>query len=119
MSELDRKGRLDSSAEFDQKGQLTSRVRPEGFWDSAEFRRLSGLDSSGSPSPLQAGKTRLTAQLGRDSPTSAESEVPLLAASVAVWRRGDDPTLHARSELWAPPTDRASKPNSPRRQRSD
>ncbi|CAN0410938.1 unnamed protein product [Lampetra fluviatilis] len=129
--------------QFDQKGQLTSRARPVGrlrsrpsgstqgraatngsarlfsFWDSAEFSRLSGLDSSGSPSPLQAGKTRLTAQLGRDSPTSAESEVPLLAASVAVWRRGDDPTLHARSELWAPPTDRASKPNSPRRQRSD
>ncbi|CAN0403176.1 unnamed protein product [Lampetra planeri] len=87
MSELDRKGRLDSSAEFDQGSQLITsstsgsapeRARPSGstqgravtngsarlfsFWDSAEFSRLSGLDSSGSPSPLQAGKTRLTAQ---------------------------------------------------------
>ncbi|CAM9926674.1 unnamed protein product [Lampetra fluviatilis] len=68
------------------------------FWDSAEFRRLSGLDSSGSPSPLQAGKTRLTAQLGRDSPTSAELKVAL-QLKVAVWRRGTsqgEPGTHSR-----------------------
>ncbi|CAN0121897.1 unnamed protein product [Lampetra fluviatilis] len=100
-------GRVDSRASCDQRVGSTLQL----VWDSAEFSRLSGLDSSGSPSPLQAGKTRLTAQLGLRGSTSAESEVSA-AARVAVWRRGsvlplvDDPTLHAASELWAPPTDR-------------
>ncbi|CAM9954626.1 unnamed protein product [Lampetra planeri] len=94
-------GRVDSGASCDQRVGSTLQL----VWDSAEFSRLSGLDSSGSPSPLQAGKTRLTAQLGLRGSTSAESEVSL-QLKVAVWRRGDDPTLHAASELWAPPTDR-------------
>ncbi|CAN0403149.1 unnamed protein product [Lampetra planeri] len=121
MSELDRKGRLDSSAEFDQGSQLITsstsgsapeRARPSGstqgravtngsarlfsFWDSAEFSRLSGLDSSGSPSPLQAGKTRLTAQ-------PAASEAPAGSQGRGLATRG---RRCAASELRAPPTDR-------------
>ncbi|CAN0402484.1 unnamed protein product, partial [Lampetra planeri] len=112
-NQLDREGRLRSelrpASRLDSSARLgLSRVR------SAHRSRLSGLDSSGSPSPLQAGKTRLTAQLGLRGSTSAESEVSAAAGVVriAVWRRGsvltlvDDPTLHAASELWAPPTDR-------------
>ncbi|CAM9866211.1 unnamed protein product, partial [Lampetra planeri] len=64
-------GRVDSGASCDQRVGSTLQL----VWDSAEFSRLSGLDSSGSPSPLQAGKTRLTAQLGLRGSTSAASEV--------------------------------------------
>ncbi|CAM9539953.1 unnamed protein product, partial [Lampetra planeri] len=77
--------RVNSSAEFDQRvGSGASCDQRVGstlqlVWDSAEFSRLSGLDSSGSPSPLQAGKTRLTAQLGLRGSTSAESEVSAAA----------------------------------------
>ncbi|CAM9804866.1 unnamed protein product [Lampetra planeri] len=90
-------GRVDSGASCDQRvgsthlqldreGRLRSELRPAGRLDSsarlglsrvrsAHRSRLSGLDSSGSPSPLQAGKTRLTAQLGLRGSTSAASEV--------------------------------------------
>ncbi|CAN0398961.1 unnamed protein product [Lampetra planeri] len=67
--------RVDSGASCDQRVGSTLLL----VWDSAEFSRLSGLDSSDSPSPLQAGKTRLTAQLGLRGPTSAESEVSAAA----------------------------------------
>ncbi|CAN0166310.1 unnamed protein product [Lampetra fluviatilis] len=76
--------------QLDREGRLRSELRPAGRLDSsarlrlsrvrsAHRSRLSGLDSSGSPSPLQAGKTRLTAQLGLRGSTSAESEVSAAA----------------------------------------
>ncbi|CAM9970850.1 unnamed protein product [Lampetra fluviatilis] len=113
-------GRVDSGASCDQRvgsthlqldreGRLRSELRPAGRLDSsarlglsrvrsAHRSRLSGLDSSGSPSPLQAGKTRLTAQLGLRGSTSAESEVSAAAGVVriAVWRRGFVLTLGRR-----------------------
>ncbi|CAM9184308.1 unnamed protein product [Lampetra planeri] len=87
------------------------------FWDSAEFSWLSGLDSSSSPSPLQAGKTRLTVQpAASEAPAGSQGRglderttVRCERAAGATYRPGSE----LRQRINRHPT------NSPRRQRSD
>ncbi|CAN0330673.1 unnamed protein product [Lampetra fluviatilis] len=89
----------------------------KSFWDSAEFSWLSGLDSSSSPSPLQAGKTRLTVQpAASEAPAGSQGRglderttVRCERAAGATYRPGSE----LRQRINRHPT------NSPRRQRSD
>ncbi|CAM9381358.1 unnamed protein product [Lampetra planeri] len=124
-SELRPAGRLDSSSARP-GGSTQERAATSGS------ARLIFSSSGTQPSSIGSPEPALGARLKRLPISSAGGQDPLDSSTrhawvnlcrvgglccrrsgeVAVWRRGsvltlvDDPTLHAASELWAPPTDR-------------
>ncbi|CAM9381433.1 unnamed protein product [Lampetra planeri] len=92
MSELDRKGRLDSSAELDQESQLITRAtngstheraRPEG-----SARLISRVRPRGSNSPAELRLTgRLDSSASGTQPSSAGSRGSTQAAPRLLCRR--------------------------------